>query len=316
MSLVELRVDRAEQAAEAIRHLVLVSDTVPLPAWTPGAHVEIPMPDGGIRHYSLVDHQGTWAAPESYRLGIRLEPEGRGGSRHMHSLSPGDRILVSEPKNGFPLDGGTGPALLIAGGIGVTPLVSMAAALAASGRDWRMIYAARSRDALAFGAELAALAGDRLTLHLDAEAGGVLDLGPAIAAASPGTHLYVCGPRPMIDAARRTAEAAGHAPGCIHFELFDTPSAEAGDQPFEVQINDGRVFTVPPGQSIIDVLEAGGVDLIHDCRRGDCGICRTDVRAGTPDHRDVVLTEAERASGKVMQICVSRAKGGRLVLDI
>lgn len=313
MDFFDLRITRTDPAADMIRCLELTSDTGALPGWTPGAHVEVALPDGGTRSYSLIDNTGDWAAPTRYRLGVRLEPQGKGGSRHMHGLAVGDRVRVSAPKNGFALDATQAPALLVAGGIGVTPLVSMAAALARSGRDWRMIYAARNRAALAFADEVA---GDRLALHLDDVAGGPADLGPAIRAAAPGTHLYVCGPRPMIDAARAHAEAAGFTPDRIHFELFEAAAPVAGDQPFEVEINDGRVFTVPSGQSIIQALEAGGLDLIYDCQRGDCGICRTDVRAGTPDHRDVVLTEAERASGKVMQICVSRAKGGRLVLDI
>jgi vanillate O-demethylase ferredoxin subunit len=316
MPALDLTVQSSDLVADQIRRLVLVPRGAPLPGWTPGAHVELLLPDGTTRAYSLVDAGGGWDAPVSYTLGVRLDAQGQGGSRHVHALQPGDAVQVLAPKNSFPLDGSTAPALLIAGGIGVTPFVSMAAALAAQGRDWRMIYAARSRAALAFASDLHALAGDRLTLHLDDEAGGPADLGPAIRAAVPGTHIYICGPRPMIDAARRLAEGAGHGPDHIHVELFEAAAPQSGDLPFEVQINDGRVFTVPPGQGIIDVLEAGGVDLIHDCRRGDCGICRVDVRAGVPDHRDVVLTQAERASGTVMQICVSRAKGGRLVLDI
>jgi len=313
MSFMDLTVATSEPVAEAIRHLVLVSSGAPLPGWTPGAHVDVQLPDGGTRSYSLISGKADWDAPAAYRLGVRLDTASTGGSRFMHALSPGDRLRVSAPKNGFALDGGTAPALLVAGGIGVTPLISMASALSQTPRDWRMIYAARNRAALAFLDDLPA---DRLTLHLDDVAGGPADLAPAIHGAAPGAHLYVCGPRPMIDAARRLAEAAGFTPDRIHFELFEAAAAQSGDLPFEVEINDGRVFTVPPGQTIIEVLEGAGVDLIYDCQRGDCGICRTDVRAGTPDHRDVVLTEAERASGTVMQICVSRAHGGRLVLDL
>jgi ferredoxin-NADP reductase len=316
MPALDLTVHAADPVADLIRRVTLVSDGAPLPGWTPGAHVEVVLPDGSTRAYSLVDATGGWDAPAAYVLGVRLDARGQGGSRHIHALRPGDPVRLHPPKNGFALDASDAPVLLVAGGIGVTPLVSMAAALAQGRRDWRMIYAARSRSALAFEADLRALAGDRLALHLDDEGGGPADLGPAIRAAAPGTHLYVCGPRPMIEAARAHAEAAGFPADRIHFELFESAAPQSGDQPFEVQINDGRVFTVPPGQGIIDVLEAAGVDLIHDCRRGDCGICRVDVRAGVPDHRDVVLTQAERASGTVMQICVSRAKGGRLVLDI
>jgi len=313
MGFFDVHVHTCQMVAEATRELVLCADGAPLPGWTPGAHVDVHLPDGGTRSYSLIDSAGVWAAPVAYRLGVRLETGGKGGSRHMHGLRPGDKLRVSAPRNGFALDASTAPALLVAGGIGITPLVSMAAALAAQGRDWRMIHAARHRGAVAFSGELSP---DRVTLHLDDVAGGPADLGPAIRAAASGTHLYVCGPRPMIDAARAHAEAAGFTPDRIHFELFEAAAAQTGDQPFEVQINDGRVFTVPAGQTIIQVLEAGGVDLIHDCQRGDCGICRTDVRAGTPDHRDVVLSQAERDSNTVMQICVSRARGGRLVLDI
>lgn len=313
MGFFEVNVQSCQLVAEATREVVLAPGAGPLPGWTPGAHVDVQLPDGGVRSYSLIDGAGGWAAPGTYRLGVRLETGGTGGSRHMHALQPGDRLRVSAPKNGFPLDTSSAPALLVAGGIGITPLVSMAAALTAQGRDWRMIHAARHSGAVAFSGALPA---DRVTLHLDDVAGGPADLGPAIRAAAPGTHLYVCGPRPMIDAARAHAEAAGFTPDRIHFELFEAAAPQGGDQPFEVEINDGRVFTVPPGQTIVQVLEAGGVDLMHDCLRGDCGICRTDVRSGTPDHRDVVLSQAERASGKVMQICVSRAKGARLVLDL
>lgn len=313
MSFFDLHVHSCRMVAEATRELVLRTDDEALPGWTPGAHVDVQLPDGSKRSYSLIDSAGGWAAPGAYRLGVRLETGGKGGSQHMHALASGDRLRVSAPKNGFALDVSKAPALLVAGGIGITPLVSMAAALTAQGRDWRMIHAARHRGAVAFSGELPA---DRVTWHLDDVAGGPADLGPVLGAAAPGTHLYVCGPRPMIDAARAHAEAAGFTPDRIHFELFEAAAPEAGDQPFEVEINDSRVFTVPAGQTILQVLEAGGVDIMYDCRRGDCGICRTDVRAGTPDHRDVVLSQSERDSGKVMQICVSRAKGGRLVLDI
>jgi vanillate O-demethylase ferredoxin subunit len=139
----------------------------------------------------------------------------------------------------------------------------------------------------------------------------------AILAAAPGhAHVYCCGPKGMIEAVRTAAETAGYPTDRIRFELFETPQTQEGDQPFEVEINDGRVFTIPPGQSIIEVLEAADVDIMYDCQRGDCGICQTDVKSGAPDHRDVVLSEDERASGTVMQICVSRAKSARLVLDI
>ena len=161
---------------------------------------------------------------------------------------------------------------------------------------------------------LAEKLGEAFTLHCD-DADSALDLDAVIATLGDA-HLYVCGPRGMIDAARATADAAGFPTGRIHFELFEAAPPPAADAAFEVQINAGSVFTIPPGKSIIEVLEENDVDVMYDCQRGDCGICQCDVLEGEPDHRDVVLSEAERAAGDVMQICVSRAKSARLVLDI
>ncbi|PQO23350.1 oxidoreductase [Rhodobacteraceae bacterium WD3A24] len=318
MPAMTLRVQDAQSEADLIRGIELVAeDASPLPPFTPGAHVEVTLPDGDTRPYSLVDFDGSCAAPRSYRFGVRLEDDSAGGSRFMHGLAAGDTVTVSEPVNDFPLAEDGAPSLLLAGGIGVTPIISMAAALRAAGRDYRFVYAARSRPALAFGERLAAEHGDRLTVHIDDEVGGPLDVGGTIAAAPAGAHLYVCGPRPMIDAAREAAEQAGFGPERIHFELFESAAQAEGDTAFEVELaSSGQVFTIPPGRTIIEVLEEAGIDLIHDCQRGDCGICQTDVLEGEPDHRDVVLSDAERAAGNVMQICVSRAKSARLKLDL
>ncbi len=319
MTTLEMTVRDSAMAAELIRSIEMVpADGGALPAFEAGAHVEVTLPDGTTRPYSLIAFDGPDAQPpRAFRVAVRLDEGGDGGSRYMHGLRAGDRVEISVPRNDFPLAADDAPALLIAGGIGVTPIISMAGALQAQGRPYRFVYAARSRAALAFGAELAAQHGDRLEVHCDDEAGGPLDLAPLIAGMAPGAHLYVCGPRPMIDAARAQAEAACVAPERVHFELFEAAAAAQGDTAFEVELaSSGQVFTIPPGQTIIEVLEAAGVDLIHDCQRGDCGICQTDVLEGTPDHRDVVLSEAERAAGNVMQICVSRAKSPRLKLDL
>ena len=229
----------------------------------------------------------------------------------------GDRLDATGPKNHFPLDDGQGPVLLLAGGIGVTPLIAMASALTARGRDFRMVYASRSPAAAAFADRLVAAHGARIQLHHDDQAGGPVPVAELIAKADPAAHVYVCGPKPMIDATRAAMEAAGRADAQFHAELFENTSHEAGDRPFEVEIaSTGQVITVPADQTIIEALEAAGVDLVYDCQRGDCGICQTDVLEGTPDHRDVVLSKEERDSGKVMQICVSRALSDRLKLDL
>ncbi|MGJ8544193.1 MAG: PDR/VanB family oxidoreductase [Sulfitobacter sp.] len=287
----------------------------PLPAYTAGAHVLFDLPDGDTRAYSLISFDPIPKTPSSYRVAVQLEPEGKGGSKHMHGLAKGAQISFVAPKNDFPLDI-SAPAVLLAGGIGVTPMISMASALRAANQQFAFHYAGRTRAMMGFADALETSFGDALHLHADDDPATALDLGGLIAGLGQA-HLYVCGPRGMIDAARSRAEAAGIPPERIHFELFEAAAPAAGDTAFEVEISStGAVFTIPPGKTIIDVLEEGGVDVIYDCQRGDCGICQCDVLDGTPDHRDVVLSDAERASGKIMQICVSRAKSPRLVLDI
>jgi len=314
---VRLKVQEVTRPAERIASVLLApADGTPLPPYSPGAHVEVHLPGGGTRPYSLIDFAGDCAAPEAYRLATRLEEESRGGSAYMHALRPGDSVTLDPPKTDFHLSDDPAPAILLAGGIGITPLVSMATARQRAGLPYRLHYAVRSAAAAAFADELAAQHGAAFSLHRDDDASR-LDLPGLLAALPEGAHLYVCGPRGMTEAAREGALAAGLQHERIHFELFAQHDAQAGDAPFEVEIaSTGQVFTIPPGKSIIEVLEAEGMDLIYDCQRGDCGICQTAVLAGEPDHRDVVLSEAERASGKVMQICVSRAKSARLTLDL
>ena len=280
-----------------------------LAPWTPGAHVTFETPQGA-RSYSLIRWPDDTAP--GYRVAIQREDAGDGGSVHMHGLRVGDRVKATGPENDFAL-GAHADTLLLAGGIGVTPLISMATALSQEGRASRFVYAGRSRAVMGFADAVEAAFG----AEIRADDTNPLDLSALMAGLAPDTHVYLCGPKGMIDAARAAAASAGLPETQVHIELFATPQAEAGDTPFEVELSSsGQVFTIPPGQSIIEVLEAGGVDLVHDCQRGDCGICQTDVISGTPDHRDVVLSEAERASGTVMQICVSRALSPRLVLDL
>jgi ferredoxin-NADP reductase len=313
----ELVVVEASDAAPLVRRLVLAApDGLSLPQWTPGAHIRVALPKGGDRAYSLVD----LGAPDPARwvLCVRLDEAGGGGSMHMHGLRPGARIMVADPVNRFALHEGAAPALLIAGGIGVTPLTAMAAHMRREGRPFRFVYTGRSQGALALTEGLSALCADSLSLHYDDEPSR-LDLAALLSSTEPAAHVYVCGPAGMIEATRKAAAAAGFPEAQIHFELFtSTPEpSEAEQGSFEVEARQsGKTAQVAAGQSIIDALEAAGVDLLYDCRRGDCGVCRCDVLEGEPDHRDVVLTPEERASNKVMQICVSRSKTPRLVLDI
>lgn len=318
MSDLKLVVQRVEDAGELIREIELASaDGAGLPGYEPGAHIEVALPGDRHNAYSLIDFSGTAASPQTYILGVRLEDEGTGGSRFMHGLKPGDEITATGPKNHFPLDGGDGPVLLLAGGIGVTPLIAMATALSAGSRDFRMVYASRSAAAAAFADRLSTSHGDRISLHHDDQAGGPVPVADLVNAADAATNIYVCGPKPMIDATRAAMEAAGRPEVQFHAELFENTSHQSGDKPFEVEVaSTGQVVNVPADKTIIEALEEAGVDLIYDCQRGDCGICQTDVLEGTPDHRDVVLSKEERDSGKVMQICVSRALTDRLKLDL
>jgi ferredoxin-NADP reductase len=291
----------------------------PLPSWEAGAHVKIRLPDGSERSYSLINTSLNPAAttrPHVYRLGVRLEDPSQGGSKFMHTLKVGDVVSVSAPGNNFPLEPTSKPVVLLAGGIGVTPVLSMAATLTAGGRPHRFIYAGRSRDQLAFLGEIETLSGKHLTIHTD-DAGGIFDVKGLMTSLADGEPLYVCGPKPMIDAAIQNAKDLGWAEGRLRFEIFAAATPVAGDQSFEVVLNNsGKTFLIPPDKTILAVLIEAGEDPLHDCQRGDCGICQVGVIEGTPDHRDYILTDAEKAAGKVMQICVSRSKSPRLVLDL
>lgn len=313
---VKLQLVSARMLTGSVRELVFAATGgAALSGYAPGAHFKFQLPVGE-RCYSLIDFESRASDAGHYRFAVLLEADGSGGSKHMHELKPGDEVEVLGPVNEFPLQPSK-PALLIAGGIGVTPIISMATAHKAAGTAFRFHYACRTEAAMAYRAELEAAFGDQLTLHFDDRAEMALDLAGLMQSCGSEEHIYVCGPKGMIEAVKRAADAAGIADSRVHFELFTTAAAQAGDEAFEVEVKStGEVFVVPAGKTIIDVLEEGGVDLVYDCQRGDCGICQTDVIDGVPDHRDVVLSDSEKAEGKVMQICVSRAKSARLVLDL
>ena len=322
----ELRIAEVRELNPLIRMLRLrAEDGRALPGFAAGAHirVKVSLPGGKAdwRHYSLINfatERNATNAPAEYVIAVRKEAEGRGGSRFMHEqLKQGDMLTIESPKNDFPLHTGPGGSVLVAGGIGVTPLASMAARRRAEGAPVRMHYAGRSRDLMAFLPELQALLGGDLRVHADAEAGAPLDIDALLDDVPAGDRLYVCGPKVMLDAVLARTQARGWEHDRVHFELFTEPVAEEGDQPFEVELaQSGRRFTVPADQSILDCLIDNGCDPMFDCKRGECGVCATPVLEGEIDHRDYVLTAREKAEGNVMQICISRAKGARLVLDI
>lgn len=309
-----LKVVSALPQTDGIRHLVLAPSEGSLPSWTAGAHVRVVLPDGGERPYSLISVPDV--DPALWSLGVLLEEKSSGGSRYMHGLSEGDELMVAGPANTFALHDGPAPAILFAGGIGITPIASMAAALKARGTPFTLHYAGRSPETLAFVEAVRQICGGDLVLHYDGDASR-LDIGAALDAADRSAHIYACGPAGMIAAVGEAAGARGFPLDRIHYELFAAEAPQSDDAGFEVEIaSSGQVVNVSPDQSIVEAMEAAGLDPLYDCKRGDCGICQVGVLAGVPDHRDVVLSPQERASGKVMQICVSRAKTPRLVLDL
>jgi len=315
--MLDVVVESIEDETERVRLFTLrAASSSQLPDYAAGAHIEVYLNSNLSRAYSLIDFSTTTAPRKRYQVAVQREEQGQGGSQLMHALSVGDSLRCSTPKNSFALTDNNNTAVLLAGGIGVTPLISMATTLAHQDRPFQFHYAARDRQSMAFRQQLEKQFGRRMMFHCDNDE-SKLNLDHLLSRCDSNAELYICGPKGLIDAARQNAETRGFEPTSIHVELFTTPATTTVTGSFEVELKQsGQVFLVPPDKSIIDVLEAAGVDLIYDCQRGDCGICQTDVIAGDVDHRDVVLSEAERRSGKVMQICVSRAKSARLVLDL
>ncbi|KIQ30902.1 ferredoxin [Variovorax paradoxus] len=292
-----------------------------LPPFAPGAHLSVSVqtaPSSGQRAYSLVrPHDGSG----SYEIAVLHEPGGTGGSAWMHGLAPGAVLAAHAPRNDFALqkgeegDEGRLRPLLLAGGIGITPLLCMARALAAEGRAFDFFYATRSEEATAYLAEVRTLGGT--VVHDGGDPARGLDLRALLATPQSGRHLHVCGPRGMVQAVVDTARAQGWPDDHVHFELFAGAISQAGDTAFEVRtLRTGKTLTVARGQSLLDVLIAAGLDPMYDCRQGDCGVCAVDVVEGVPDHRDHNLSPREKAGGKTLCTCVSRAKTPHLVLDI
>lgn len=325
MATLKLIIEDAHAETDAIRSFTLkAADGAPLPPFTAGAHLKVHIP--GLdepRNYSLVclaPESALFSAPERYHLGVRLEDPSQGGSRYMHRVAIGDTLAVEPPKNDFPVHDAQGsepPPLLIAGGIGITPVASMAAQLSLQGRPFTLHYYGRSRGQMAFVKALSAHCGPALHVHADDDPSTTLALDALLDGASPATHLYICGPKGMIDAIIERAHARGWPQSHIHVELFTTPVPQSGDREFDVELRQsGLTFHIPPDKTILEVLAEAGVDPMYDCTRGECGVCQVTVLEGLPDHRDYYLSDAEKKAGNVMQICVSRSFSDKLVLDL
>ena len=317
--MLSVRVTRKAVEAEDICSFELASvDGSPLPAFSAGSHVDVQLPGGLTRQYSLCNDP---AEGHRYLIGVLRDPASRGGSVAMHEqVQEGTLLQISPPKNHFALAHEAPRHLLLAGGIGVTPILCMAERLAATGAAFEMHYAARSRARTAFFDRIQASAfASQVAFHFDDGAPTQkLDIAAVLAAQPADTHLYVCGPKGFMDAVLGTARAAGWPESRIHFEFFGAEvQPQAGDGSFEVQLaSSGRVITVGPEQTVLAALEKAGVVVPSSCEQGVCGTCLTRVISGTPDHRDQYLLPEEQAAGDQFLPCCSRSKTPRLVLDL
>lgn len=294
--------------ARGVLSVVLeAADGGPLPPWLPGAHIDLRVSDGISRQYSLC---GTPGDTSHYRVAVLRETHGRGGSEYVHgTLRVGDTVEIGGVRNHFGLEEATG-YLFVAGGIGITPLLPMIAEVAASGLPWRLVYFGGSRSTMAFLPELEQF-DDRVTVVAKDEPSG-LALDDVVASLGDGELLYVCGPARLSDAVRGEADRLGSADR-VRLELFAAPEREEDDAvpagAFTVRLLESDLeLAIPADRSILDVVLEAGVDVLHDCAEGICGSCETKVVAGTPEHRDYVLTEREKAANDCMMICVSRSQ--------
>jgi tetrachlorobenzoquinone reductase len=285
-----------------------------LPGYQPGAHIDIHLPNGLIRQFSLLNPN---ADPDHYVVAIKLDAASRGGSRYIFDeLKVGDALKISAPRNNFPLVENAEHVVLFAGGIGITPIWCMAQQLSAQNRSWELYYSSRSRADMAFLSTIETLGADRAHLHFDDEAEGkFLDLAAAIAKAPANAHFYCCGPNPMLTAFE--AAAASRPKHNVHVEYF-TPKAEAATSGgFWVELaRSGEEYYIPEGKKILEVLYEAGVDVDYSCELGICGECVTRVISGIPEHRDSVLSEEEQAANDKVMICCAGCKSERLVLDM
>jgi ferredoxin-NADP reductase len=304
-----LVVDKVRLEAQDVRSFRLVAaGGAELPAWQPGCHLDVLLPSGRRRQYSLC---GDPADRDSYRIAVRRIADG-GGSRELHdSVDVGSTLTVRGPRNAFPYVHASG-YLFIAGGIGITPILPMVKQAAADGAAWQLVYTGRSRASMPFLDELTALDPARIRIRPYDQYGFPSSGTELLTYAPAGATVYCCGPAPMIAGVRRDILAS--AAEALHFERFSAPPI-LGGQPFEIALKrSDRVLTVPDDRSALDVIRQVVPEIAYSCQQGFCGTCRTRVISGEIDHRDRVLTERERTD--TMTICVSRGRGGRIALDL
>ncbi len=305
------------EAAEAHGFELVDPEGRELPPFTAGAHVDVEIAPGLVRQYSLCNDPRR---RDHYQIAVLREPASRGGSAALiERIEAGQTLKVSEPGNHFALEPSARRTVLIAGGIGITPILCMAERLAHAGAPFELHYAARSRERAALLERVQALADKARLYFSEGPDQARLDLQAVLANPAPGAHLYVCGPARLIEAALAAAKAKGWPSSRVHREYFAPPEGQdqGPGKAFEVEIaSSGQVLAVPAGKAITEVLAQHGIEVPTSCEQGVCGTCVTRVLEGVPDHRDFFLTADEQAANDQMTLCCSRAKTDRLVLDL
>ncbi|WP_277964556.1 PDR/VanB family oxidoreductase [Pseudomonas sp. RIT-To-2] len=308
---------RNDEALDICSYELTCAQGQPLPAFSAGAHIDVHLPGGLVRQYSLCNH------PEErhrYVIGVLKDSASRGGSQALHGqVQRGARLMISEPRNLFGLVPDARRSVLFAGGIGITPILSMAEHLAQSGGEFELHYCARSRERAAFVQRLEASPfAAQVHLHFDEEPSSALDAARVLANPQPGQHLYVCGPGGFMQHVLDSARAQGWSDAQLHREYFAAaPQDTAGDGSFAVRLaSSGQAFQIPADKTVVQVLESHGVEIPVSCEQGVCGTCLTRVLEGVPEHRDLFLTEAEQAANDQFTPCCSRARSAVLVLDL
>ena len=310
-----VRVNRKWATADGVAAFELAPLTGLLPTFQPGAHIDVHLPNGLVRQYSITNGPGE---STHYRIGVKLEPQSTGGSQCLHdTVREGDVLAISEPRNNFPLRRDSLKTILVAGGIGITPMLAMAQALDRMRLEYELHCFAQSSGHLAFGEVLDGL-GKSVIRHLGLSPGEtVAEIQRLVAERGPHTHLYVCGPGPMLESTRREAAGAGWPDDTVHFEYFKNATEIDDSSTFEVALaRSALTVTVPSGATILEVLRDHGVSMPSSCEQGACGTCVATVLEGEPDHQDVHLNDSEREAGDRIMTCVSRARSDRLVLDL
>ena len=316
---INVRVERKTQEALDICTFELVDVTgKPLPAFAAGSHIDVQLPGGITRQYSLCnDPQES----HRYLIGVLKDPATRGGSRAMHEqVKEGDQLTISAPRNHFPLAHEAAHSLLLAGGIGVTPILCMAERLAVMGAGFDLHYCTRSRERTAFYDRIgASVYAPRVQFHFDdGAAEQKLDLKALLVKPEPGTHVYVCGPKGFMDAVLSTVRAQGWPEDQVHFEFFGADAVKSDDdRSFQVKLaSSGKIVVVPKDKTVVEALADAGIDVMTSCGEGVCGTCLTRVLEGEVDHKDLYLMPDEQAKNDQFMPCVSRAKSAMLVLDL